>query len=111
MRLSLLDFDWPHQELLQGSYTRLLHFVRNIPFEDHPTMSDIYGDIPSVLAQVTQQRLRLLDCAYRPDSHCPQILADVLSWLLSERLPSPSAGLFRPFQAQSNLRLRVPTPY
>ena len=72
------------RKLLQGAYTRMLRFVRNIPFTDHPSIDAIYGDVPSILAQVTRQRMRMLGRTFRPIVACPQPLTGVLSWMMGE---------------------------
>jgi hypothetical protein len=59
--------------------------VRNIPFTDHPSIDAIYGDVPSILAQVTRQRMRMLGSTFRPIVACPQPLTGVLSWMMGER--------------------------
>ena len=73
------------RQLLQGAYTRMLRFVRNLRFDDHPNMDTIYGDVPSILAQVTHQRMRMLGRAFRTARTCPQPLVNVLTWMLGER--------------------------
>ena len=73
------------RQLLQGAYTRMLRFVRNLSYNDHPNMDTIYGDVPSILAQVTHQRMRMLGRAFRSARTCPQPLVSVLTWMLGER--------------------------
>ena len=59
----------------------MLRFVRNIPYDEHPPLDDIYGDVPSIFAQVTHQRMQILGSTYKPIV----ALTEMLSWMLGER--------------------------
>ena len=76
------------RKVLQGSYTRMLRFVQHISHDAHPTIADIYGDIPSITSQLVKQQLRMLGRTFRPVSPCPQVLPEVLAWMLGERQAS-----------------------
>ena len=75
---------------LQGSYTRMLRFAKNIPFTDHPSLERIYGATPSVLATIAKYRLHMLGTAFRYERECPQPLIRVVRWLLSQHTPVTS---------------------
>ena len=61
------------RQLLQGAYTRMLRFVRNLNYIDHPNLDTIYGDVPSILSQVTYQRMRMLGRAFQSAKTCPHM--------------------------------------
>ena len=75
----------PDMKLLQGSYTRMLRFVRNSPYDEHPPLDDIYGDVPSIFAQVRRQLMQMLGSTFKPIVACKQSLTEMLSWMLGER--------------------------
>ena len=75
----------PDMKLLQGSYTRMLRFVRNIPYDEHPPLDDIYGDVPSIFAQVGRQLMQMLGSTFKPIVACRQSLTEMLSWMFGER--------------------------
>jgi len=68
---------------LNGCYTRMLRFVKGLSFEDHPTIEDIYGDMPTVVRLIAQRRLAMIGNAFqRKDVEQPMTR---LMWELAAR--------------------------
>ena len=72
------------RRILQGCYTRMLRFAKNIPYIEHPSLERIYGAIPSVLATIAQYRLHMLGTTFLNGQECPQPLIPVMKWMLMQ---------------------------
>ena len=50
---------------LDGTYTRLLMRAQNLSWKRHPSISDIYGNLPRVSALVRSRRVQFAGHCYR----------------------------------------------
>ena len=69
------------QKRLDGCYTRLLMKAKNIHWKQHPTLQQIYGDLPRVSAVLAQRRARFAGHCMRASE---QIISTVLPWRLQQ---------------------------
>ena len=73
------------EKRLDGLYTRLLMRVQNLNWKDHPTLADIYGDLPRISHTLMIRRLQFAGhCIRAPD----QPVSDLVMW----RLPYNKRG-------------------
>ena len=73
------------QDRLDGTYTRLLMRVQNISWREHKTKAEIYGDIPPISSVVACRRTRFA-------GHCFRAKVQIISDVISLRLPCPNRG-------------------
>jgi hypothetical protein len=73
------------EKRLDGCYTRLLMKARNLSWKKHPTLKQIYGDLPSISTIVAQRRARFA-------GHCMRASDQVISTILPWRLPQFRRG-------------------
>lgn len=62
---------------LDGTYTRMLRAVLNIPWQNHPTKKELYGHLPPVSAKIRERRLRFSGHCHRSKN---ELVRDVLLW-------------------------------
>ena len=53
------------EKQLNGAYTRMLRAALNKPWQDHPTRSELYGDLPLLSDTIRKQRLRFAGHCWR----------------------------------------------
>ena len=53
------------EKTLDGTYTRMLRAALNLSWEDHPTKTQIYGDLPAISTKIRQRRLRFAGHCHR----------------------------------------------
>ena len=53
------------EKRLDGAYTRMLRAVLNISWRQHPSKSDLYGDLPCISETLRDRRLRFAGHCYR----------------------------------------------
>lgn len=69
---------------LNGAYTRMLRFAKGLNFADHPTIAEIYGDMPSIITSVIQRRLDFLGRVLRARVTRPTLLVELLNFLVQQ---------------------------
>ena len=72
------------EAVLNGCYTRMLRFAKGLSWEDHPTISDIYGDMPTVVALIAQRRLAMISNAFQNERDVEQPMTRLM-WELAAR--------------------------
>ena len=60
------------QRRLDGCYTRLLRRVQNLSWRDHPTLEDIYGNLPKISTTVRKRRVQFA-------GHCVRASEELIS--------------------------------
>ena len=62
---------------LDGTYTRLLMRAQNLSWKRHPSISDIYGNLPRVSALVRSRRVQFAGHCYRAKN---EVISSLLLW-------------------------------
>ena len=62
---------------LDGCYTNLLKRIQNISWKVHPTLQQIYGNIPKISNQLIERRTRFAGHCFRSED---EIISSVLLW-------------------------------
>ena len=65
------------EKRLDGTYTRLLMRAQNLSWKRHPSISDIYGNLPRVSAIVRSRRVQFAGHCYRAES---EVISSLLLW-------------------------------
>ncbi len=65
------------EKRLDGTYTRLLMRAQNLSWKRHPSISQIYGNLPRVSTLVKSRRLQFAGHCYRAES---EIASSLLLW-------------------------------
>ena len=65
------------EKRLDGTYTRLLMRAQNLSWKRHPSISDIYGNLPRVSALVRSRRVQFAGHCYRAES---EVISSLLLW-------------------------------
>ena len=71
---------------LDGTYTRMLRAILNIDWKTHPTIKQLYGNLPKISNVLRERRMRLAGHAWR---NRDELVSDVLLW-------RPAHGKTRP---------------
>ena len=69
------------QHRLDGCYTRLLRRVLNLSWKSHPSLKDIYGDLPRISSLVRMRRVQFA-------GHCARASDEIISYFVLWRHPS-----------------------
>ena len=64
-------------DLLDGTYTRMLRAILNISWKQHPTKTRLYGHLPPISTTVRQRRLMFAGHCWRSKD---EIASDLLLW-------------------------------
>ena len=67
---------------LNGCYTRLLMKAKNLSWKKHPTLLQIYGDLPRIASVVAQRRARFAGHCMRASN---EIISDILPWRIQQK--------------------------
>ena len=62
---------------LDGTYTRLLMRAQNLSWKRHPSISQIYGNLPRVSSLVKSRRVQFAGHCFRADS---EVISSLLLW-------------------------------
>ena len=65
------------EKRLDGTYTRLLMRAQNLSWKRHPSISDIYGNLPRVSALVRSRRVQFAGHCYRAKT---EVISSLLLW-------------------------------
>ena len=65
------------EKRLDGTYTRLLMRVKNLSWKDHPTLKQIYGDLPKISDVIRKRRARFAGHCFRAEN---EIISSLLLW-------------------------------
>ena len=84
------------EALLNGSYTRMLRFVKGLDYANHPTIGDIYGDMPTVVALIAKRRLTMIGSVFRYEGTVKQPMTQVMRELAARRFDRRYWGTARP---------------
>ena len=68
------------EKRLDGTYTRLLMRVKNLSWKNHPTLQQIYGNLPRVSAVLRKRRTQFA-------GHCCRVNKEIISSLLLWKPP------------------------
>jgi hypothetical protein len=69
---------------LNGCYTRMLRFAKGLDWAAHPTIGDIYGEMPTVVALIAQRRLAMISTAFQREKEVEQPMTRIM-WELAAR--------------------------
>ena len=69
------------EKRLNGCYTRLLMKAKNIPWQRHPTLQKIYGDLPPISTVLAQRRARFAGHCMRASD---QTISSILPWRMQQ---------------------------
>ena len=69
------------EKRLNGCYTRLLMKAKNISWKKHPTLKQIYGNLPSIASVVASRRSRFAGHCMRASD---QVISSILPWRLTQ---------------------------
>jgi hypothetical protein len=65
------------EKRLDGTYTRLLMRAQNLSWKRHPTISEIYNQLPRVSCLVKSRRIQFAGHCYRADG---EVISSLLLW-------------------------------
>ena len=65
------------EKRLDGTYTRLLMRAQNLSWKRHPTISEIYNQLPRVSCLVKSRRVQFAGHCYRADG---EVISSLLLW-------------------------------
>ncbi|KAI8515803.1 hypothetical protein Bbelb_066160 [Branchiostoma belcheri] len=65
------------EKRLDGTYTNLLRRAKNLSWKQHPTLTNIYGNLPKVSQKLSQRRLQFAGHCYRTDQ---EVISSLILW-------------------------------
>ena len=65
------------EKRLDGTYTRLLRRAQSLSWKSHPTISQIYGELPRVSSLVKYRRVQFAGHCFRADA---EVISSLLLW-------------------------------
>jgi len=74
------------EKSLDGAYTRMLRAVLDLSWKQHPTLKELYDNIPPVSSTIRDRRLRFAGHCFRSKE---EIASDLILWQPSHGLRTP----------------------
>jgi hypothetical protein len=68
------------EKKLDGAYTRMLRYIKNINWQDRITNTTLYEKIPPISVKLRERRLKFVGHVYRSYQTAPQPATDLLFW-------------------------------
>lgn len=65
------------QSKLDGTYTRMLRAILNIHWSTHPTIAQLYGNLPRISATLKERRTKFAGHCYRSTE---EVVSDLILW-------------------------------
>ena len=89
------------EKSLDGTYTRLLMRAQNLSWKRHPSISDIYGNLPRVSALVRSRRVQFAGHCYRAES---EVISSLLLWKSNQVLTMLKAENFHSLKLSQGIQ-------
>ena len=74
------------EKSLDGAYTRMLRAVLDLSWKQHPTLKELYDNIPPISSTIRDRRLRFAGHCFRSKE---KIASDLILWQPSHGLRTP----------------------